>query len=292
MKTLYSVALMFVLVVPGCSPANNTCVSEEIRAATEQGKETILKTAEDATLTFKDSLKIAIQQAKEEIDEEVTRKFDKNIGALKAEICSLQTWCRNNSVFILVILTALVVITALITKKLKKDVTAEYKQEVKESLNGLRRELNELKKEVKALTEEREKQDKDISEPHLCDVAPKAQSSDVVTPSMDKSANGNKAILYARDSQDGVLNVEDSYSSGKTIFKLILKSNDEAELRICEEAESFILKNGKKELLDTVCECQSENKGDEKVETLFPGKAKRDESGRWRVIQKMVVKFS
>lgn len=291
MKTLYSLTLMFVLIVSGCSLANNTGGSEEIRAATEQGKDTILETAEDATLTLKDSLEIVILQAKEEIDEEVTNKLDKNIGALKAEICSLRTSCKNNSVFIVAILMALVAITALITKRLKNDSSAVYRQEVKK-LNELRVEINELRKEVKALAEECARKDKEINESDSLDAAPAEQSSDVVIPLTNKPTNENKKILYARDSQDGVLNVEDSYSSGKTIFELILESDDEAELRLCEEADNFILKNGKKELLDTVCECQIENKGDEKVETITPGKVTRDESGRWRVAQKIKVKFS
>ena len=291
MKTLYSLTLMFVLTVSGCSLANNTGGSEEIRAATEQGKDTILETAEDATLTLKDSLEIVILQAKEEIDEEVTNKLDKNIGALKAEICSLRTSCKNNSVFIVAILMALVAITALITKRLKNDSSAVYRQEVKK-LNELRVEINELRKEVKALAEECARKDKEINESDSLDAAPTEQSSDVVIPLTNKPTNENKKILYARDSQDGVLNVEDSYSSGKTIFELILESDDEAELRLCEEADNFILKNGKKELLDTVCECQIENKGDEKVETITPGKVTRDESGRWRVAQKIKVKFS
>lgn len=291
MKTLYSVALMFVLIVSGCSLANNTGGSEEIRAATKQGKDTMLKTAEDATLTFKDSLEIVIQRAKEEIDEEITKKLDKDIGTLKAEICSLRTRCKNNTVFIVAILMALVTITALITKRLKNDSSAEYKQEVKR-LNELRKEIDKLRKEVKVLAEECARKDKEINELDSLDAAPAEQSSDVVTPSTNKPTNENKKILYARDSQDGFLNVEDSYSSGKTIFELILEGDDEAELRLCEEADNFILKNGKKELLDTVCECQIENKGDEKVETLIPGKATRDKSGRWRVAQKIKVKFS
>ena len=105
--------------------------------------------------------------------------------------------------------------------------------------------------------------------------------------------------LYAKDSPDNVLlGVTSSYVQGKSIYRLILNSQDAqtAEISICtdkEDVKSRILKSSN-DLLEPVCKVDRKrsNPGDLSSVSIRPGKAERLSSDSWKVVEPITVELS
>jgi len=135
--------------------------------------------------------------------------------------------------------------------------------------------------------------------------APGTQTREVPTttetPTVQSQASAPTARfeLYAKDSPDTRLTgVTPAYQQGKSIYRLVLSSQDSqtAEIGICtdrEEVKRRILKSSN-DLLEPICKVERKKNNPEELSmiSIKPGKAEKVSGDTWRITEPIIVELS
>lgn len=124
-------------------------------------------------------------------------------------------------------------------------------------------------------------------------------TTDMPTGQPQAPAPAARFELYAKDSPDTRLTgVSPAYQQGKSIYRLVLSSQDSqtAEIGICtdrDEVKRRILKSSN-DLLEPICKVERKKNNPEELSmiSIKPGNAEKISSDTWRITEPIIVELS